>query len=389
MQKILVVDDAKPNIKILADLLSDQAQVFFATNGQAALQKAAQEDLDLILLDVMMPGMDGYEVCRTLKNDPKTARIPVVFITGLSEEQDEEKGLKLGAIDYVTKPFSAAIVRARVQNLLKARQYEHDLELAHAALRAAHEKEIGIARDIQMAMLPKGGSGEDRFSACEIAASLQPAWSVGGDLYNYFVSAADTLWFAVGDVSGKGVPAALFMVKTNTLLRSVAGTIGDPAQILAELNRELCRDNETCMFVTLLVGVVDCVTGELALASGGHNPPVLRTADGHATYLEFDGGPVLGFIEGPEFPIWRSRLAPGDTLLLYTDGVTEAFDAAEEMFSDERLLEVVEELPVAASGLAAGVMRAVHDFASGCDQSDDITIVALRFDPAGAKAAGA
>src|SRR5215203_1818744 len=111
MQKILVVDDAKPNIKILADLLSDQAQVFFATNGQSALQKAAQEDLDLILLDVMMPGMDGYEVCRTLKNDPKTARVPIVFITGLSDEQDEEKGLRLGAIDYVTKPFSAAIVQ--------------------------------------------------------------------------------------------------------------------------------------------------------------------------------------------------------------------------------------------------------------------------------------
>jgi phosphoserine phosphatase RsbU/P len=381
MQKILVVDDAKPNIKILADLLSDQAQVFFATNGQAALQKAAQEDLDLILLDVMMPGMDGYEVCRNLKSDPKTERVPVVFITGLSDEQDEEKGLKLGAIDYVTKPFSAAIVRARVQNLLKARQYERDLEIAHAALRAAHEKEIGIARDIQLAMLPKGGSGADRFSACEIAAALEPAWSVGGDLYNYFVSSGDTLWFAVGDVSGKGVPAALFMVKTNTLLRSVAGTLDDPGRILAELNRELCRDNDTCMFVTMMVGVVDCISGEFTLASGGHNPPVRRAADGHCEFLDFEGGPVLGYIEAAEFPIWRSQLQPGETLLLYTDGVTEAFDATDHMFSDERLLDVVEKLSGTATNVATGVMRAVHGFAAGCDQSDDITIVALRFDP--------
>ena len=381
MQKILVVDDAKPNIKILADLLSDQAQVFFATNGPAALQRAAQEELDLILLDVMMPGMDGYEVCRSLKCNPKTEQIPVVFITGLTEEQDEEKGLHLGAIDYVTKPFSSAIVRARVRNLLRARQHQRDLEVAHAKLRLAHEKEIGIAREIQMAMLPKGGSGADRFESCQIAAALEPAWSVGGDLYNYFTSTHEKLWFAVGDVSGKGVPAALFMVKTNTLLRSVAGVLEDPARILAELNRELSHDNDTCMFVTLMIGVVDARTGELALASAGHNAPVLRSADGTCRFLEFEGGQVLGFDETAEFPAWTSRLEPGDTLLLYTDGVTEAFDASDQMFSDERLLEVVSGLPDSAAGVTAGVLRAVHAFAGGHAQSDDITIVALRFDP--------
>jgi phosphoserine phosphatase RsbU/P len=379
MQKILVVDDAKPNIKILADLLADQAQVLFATNGPAALQKATQEDLDLILLDVMMPGMDGYEVCQSLKADPRTAQVPVVFVTGLTEEQDEEKGLRLGAIDYVTKPFSPAIVKARVRNHLLSRQHQKDLEVAHSQLRAAHEKEMRIAHDIQMAMLPKGEGGSDTFDGCEISALLEPARSVGGDLYDYFASSPETLFFAVGDVSDKGVPAALFMVKTNTLLRGVAGDTDGPDVILEKVNRQLSRDNDACMFVTLLVGVVNVKTGEIALANGGHNAPVLRAADGSCEFLEFESGPALGFDENGAFPVWRSTLRPGDTLVLYTDGVTEAFDASERMFSDERLLEVVPTLADGAAGAARGLLRAVKDFADGHGQSDDITVVALRF----------
>jgi sigma-B regulation protein RsbU (phosphoserine phosphatase) len=380
MQKVLVVDDAKPNIKILAELLSDQAQVLFATNGVAALQKASQEDVDLILLDVMMPGMDGYEVCKILKLDRKTAQIPVVFITSLGEEQDEEKGLRLGAIDYITKPFSAAIVRARVRNHLLAQKHQRDLQVATEKLRAAHEKEMRIAHDIQMAMLPKGAGGSDTFNGCEIAAVLAPARSVGGDLYNYFVSTPGTLCFAVGDVSDKGVPAALFMVKTNTLLRSVAGEADGPDRILEKVNRELCRDNEACMFVTLLVGVVNLETGEIALANGGHNAPVLREADGSGcAFLEFDHGPALGFDAAAEFPVWRSYLQPGQTLVLYTDGVTEAFDEGDRMFSDERLLDVVPKFGAAAADTTCSLLRAVQEFAGEHGQSDDITVVALRY----------
>jgi sigma-B regulation protein RsbU (phosphoserine phosphatase) len=327
----------------------------------------------------MMPGMDGYEVCKILKAESKTAQTPVVFITGLSDEEDEEKGLKLGAIDYITKPFSAAIVRARVRNHLLARQHQRDLEVATEKLRAAHENEMRIAHDIQMAMLPKGAGGCDAFEGCEIAAVLEPARSVGGDLYNYFVSAPGTLCFAVGDVSDKGVPAALFMVKTNTLLRSVAGESDGPDRILEKVNRELCRDNEACMFVTLLVGVMNLETGELALANAGHNAPVLRSADGTCRFVEFDHGPALGFDEAATFPVWRSSLGLDQTLLLYTDGVTEAFDANEEMFSDERLLAVVPSLGVGASGATRSLLRAVQEFAGGTGQSDDITVVALTF----------
>jgi phosphoserine phosphatase RsbU/P len=379
MQKILVVDDAKANIKILADLLSDQAHVLFATNGAAALQKAEREDLDLILLDVMMPGMDGYEVCDILKSKPETSQIPIVFITGLTDEQDEEKGLKLGAIDYITKPFSAAIVRARVRNHLLARQHQRDLEIATERLRAAHEKEMRIAHDIQMAMLPKGAGGKDTFEGWEIAAVLEPARSVGGDLYNYFTSSPNMLCFAVGDVSDKGVPAALFMVKTNTLLRSVASESDGPNRILEKVNRELCRDNDACMFVTLLVGVLNLVTGEVALANGGHNAPVLRAPDGTCEFVEFDHGPALGFDEIAVFPVWRSRLQAGQTLVLYTDGVTEAFDDNDRMFSDERLLDVVPTLGNGAVDATRRLLQAVQDFAGEHGQSDDITVVALAY----------
>ena len=379
MQKILVVDDAKANIKILADLLSDQAQVLFATNGPVALQKAAQEDLDLILLDVMMPEMDGYEVCEKLKADTRTAQIPVVFVTGLSEEQDEEKGLRLGAIDYVTKPFSPAIVKARVRNHLQARQHQRDLEAAHAQLRASHEKEMRIAHDIQMAMLPKRERGGDTFDGFDIAAILEPARSVGGDLYNYFSVGDDRLLFAVGDVSDKGVPAALFMVKTNTLLRSVAGEIVELSTIMARVNQELSRENEACMFVTLIVGILDLNTGDFALANGGHNAPVLMKADGSCAYIETETGPALGFDESGEFPVMQSRLNPGEMLLLYTDGVTEAFNDCDEMYSDERLVEVLAgQAQSGAADTTQMLLRSVQDFAGNHGQSDDITIVALR-----------
>jgi sigma-B regulation protein RsbU (phosphoserine phosphatase) len=380
MQKILVVDDAKANIKILADLLSDQAQVLFATNGPSALQKAAEEDLDLILLDVMMPEMDGYEVCASLKSNLRTAQIPVVFVTGLSEEQDEEKGLRLGAIDYVTKPFSPAIVKARVRNHLQARQHQRDLEAAHAQLRASHEKEMRIAHDIQMAMLPKRDRGVDIFDGFEIAAILEPARSVGGDLYNYFSAGPDRLCFAVGDVSDKGVPAALFMVKTNTLLRSVAGEVEALHTIMERVNQELSRDNEACMFVTLIVGILDLNTGEFVLANGGHNAPVLMKADGSCAYIETETGPALGFDESAEFPVMRSQLHPGETLLLYTDGVTEAFNDRDEMYSDDRLLEVLGGLETAGAAQTTQLLlRSVQGFAGNHGQSDDITIVALRF----------
>lgn len=379
MQKILVVDDAKPNIKILADLLSDQADVVFATSGRVALEKAAQEDFDLILLDVLMPEMDGYEVCRTLKANPRTENSPIVFVTGLSDEQDEEKGLQLGAIDYITKPFSPAIVRARVRNHLLARKHQKELASAHEQLRVATEKEMRIAHDIQMAMLPKGAGGADSFGRFDIAAVLKPARSVGGDLYNYFPSSPDTLCFAVGDVSDKGVPAALFMVKTNTLLRSAGGDALVLDNLLEKVNRELSRDNDACMFVTLIVGILDVRTGDIALANGGHNAPVLLSADGSSTYLEFETGPALGFDETGEFPVWKSRLNPGETLLLYTDGVTEAFDAADEMFSDERLLDVAATFGDAAPGaMTKSLVDAVESFAGSRGQSDDITVVALR-----------
>lgn len=379
MQKILVVDDAKANIKILADLLSDQAQVLFATNGPAALQKATEEDLDLILLDVMMPEMDGYEVCERLKADARTAQIPVVFVTGLSDEQDEEKGLRLGAIDYVTKPFKPAIVKARVRNHLQARQHQRDLKEAHAQLRASHEKEMRIAHDIQMAMLPKRERGGETFDGFDIAAILEPARSVGGDLYNYFPAGDEKLCFAVGDVSDKGVPAALFMVKTNTLLRSVAGEVDDLQTIMARVNQELSRDNEACMFVTLIVGIIDLNTGDYVLANGGHNAPVLMKADGSCAYIETDTGPALGFDESADFPVMRSRLNAGETLLLYTDGVTEAFDERDEMFSDERLIEMLSDSsPAGATETTQSLLNAVQSFAGTHGQSDDITIVALR-----------
>ncbi|MGB5037466.1 MAG: PP2C family protein-serine/threonine phosphatase, partial [Blastocatellia bacterium] len=230
-----------------------------------------------------------------------------------------------------------------------------------------------------MAMLPKRERGGDTFDGFDIAAILEPARSVGGDLYNYFSVGDDRLLFAVGDVSDKGVPAALFMVKTNTLLRSVAGEIVELSTIMARVNQELSRENEACMFVTLIVGILDLNTGDFALANGGHNAPVLMKADGSCAYIETETGPALGFDESGEFPVMQSRLNPGEMLLLYTDGVTEAFNDCDEMYSDERLVEVLAgQAQSGAADTTQMLLRSVQDFAGDHGQSDDITIVALR-----------
>lgn len=253
-----------------------------------------------------------------------------------------------------------------------------------SAARQKLESELGIARDIQLAMLP----GAPQLSAegwhLQAFAQLEPAKAVGGDFYGFFERDSQTLWFAIGDVSDKGVPAALFMARTATVLEVAAGQEGSPGAVLQAAARRLTEGNDTCMFATVLCGVIDARTGALALASAGHEPPVLLRADGSATYLELPNGPPLGVEVAEQYQVWRGQLQSGDVLLAYTDGVTEAFDADNVPFGTDRLLASLQS-GGDASALCSNVVANVHRFASGVAQSDDITVLALRWtiDPQG------
>lgn len=243
------------------------------------------------------------------------------------------------------------------------------------------ESELEIARRIQMDMLPEpeAGGGD---AAYELSARLVPARHVGGDLYDYFLEDGK-LTFFVGDVSGKGVAAALFMARAKTMIHAIAQNETDLARLLGAVNRGLCQENEQQMFVTLVAAVLDTASGDLLYAGAGHEPPVLRPAgDRQPRFLELDGGPVLGILEDAEYGTERAKLAPGDAVFLYTDGVGEALDVEERFYGSERLLDCVVRLPRgSAKELTGDVLSDVKAFAGEAAQSDDITLMTVRFLP--------
>jgi len=251
-------------------------------------------------------------------------------------------------------------------------------------IRAKQERrqDMEMARRIQESVLPKTLSLDPGRAA--IAATVRPMKEVGGDLYDYFMIDETRLAIAVADVSGKGVPASLFMMMFHTALRAIARSGLAPDEVMSRVNAQLAEDNEQCMFVTAFFGVLDIVTGELTYANAGHNPIYHIGADRRCTVLPAAKGMAVGLTERAAYKAQSIRLAPGDRLFLYTDGVTEAFSLDRELFGEERLerlLEVGAALPL--ERWMGSVLDAVDRFAEGAEQSDDITCLALAFQPGG------
>lgn len=277
----------------------------------------------------------------------------------------------------------------RMRNSIRA----YVAELAEtSAAKERIESELRIAHDIQMGFLPEvfpAPAGEERIAG---VAVVEPAREVGGDFYDFFFPEADRFCVFIGDVSGKGVPAALLMARAMTLLRTRAQSSDPPERILTRVNEDLLEGNEDCMFATVFLALLDLDTGEMAYASGGHNPPILRRADERADYLEGPGGPALGLVPGGRFTAHRRRLGPGDTLILYTDGITEARNPAGEMFGEERLLSAAGRngaKPPEGPRLNLDRLRgAVREYAEGILPEDDLTLLVLQYRPRTEDSAG-
>ena len=306
----------------------------------------------------------------------KTISAPIAELTAMTQRiaggdftqriaipAKNEIGALAGAFNEMTRRLNESI--------------EHLKETTAAKERI--ESELKIAHEIQMSMVPKIFPPFPERSEFDIFATLVPAKGVGGDLYDFFFLDDDHLCFAVGDVSGKGVPASLFMAVTKTLLRATAANGGAPGEILARLNAEICRDNESCMFVTFFCAILNIRTGQVDYSNGGHNQPYYLH-DGGARALENPGGRALGIMEQSPYASGRLMLAPGEALLLYTDGVTEAMNARETLYSEQRLEQFLarhgESSPRQMIGDLVGEVR---QFAGTAAQSDDITVLALRY----------
>ncbi|MBR5945842.1 PP2C family protein-serine/threonine phosphatase [bacterium] len=240
--------------------------------------------------------------------------------------------------------------------------------------------ELKIASDIQRSLLPnleRVNKGDQRI---ETAGILCPAQSVGGDLFNVFFVDRSHLCFCMGDVSGKGISAALYMAVVQTLIRSVARYNASPAAILDHINKDRSANNESCMFVTLFIAVINLRSGTMAYCNGGHNPPVIMKANGRAEFLRSNNGALVGMCSDMEYHDDYMVLRPGDTIFLYTDGVTEAFNTNEKMYGDERLISFLQgKNGFACEKLIGSVWDDVKAFAAGAPQSDDITMLSVRY----------
>ena len=381
--KILIVDDERLNINVLSDLLKPNYKIMAAINGAQAL-KAAHSDNppDLILLDVMMPEIDGYEVCKRLKLDEKTRNIPVIFVTAMGQETDEEKGFSVGAVDYITKPISAPIVEARVKTQIELQQSMANLQDAYAIINTQKERmqdELNIGKEIQLSMLPREFPAYPDRQEFSIFGSMQAAREVGGDFYDFFFIDEDQLCVCIGDVSGKGVPAALFMAITKVLIQSRSADDISTASILTHVNDEISKNNEATMFITVFLGIINVQNGDMTYTNAGHNPSFIKHADGELVRLKDLHGPVIGAIDGIAYKEGHTKLHQNDLLFMYTDGVTEAMDLERNLYHEDRLIEMLKGQYESPEDLIKHVELSVHDFENGAEQADDITMLAFLY----------
>ena len=381
---ILAVDDTPENLDVVKGILASDYTVKAAINGPMALKIAEKQKPDLILLDVMMPGMDGHEVCQRLKSNPETRDIPVIFLTAMDQTRDEALGFSLGAADYIAKPVNPPILEARVKTHIALKESMDELHQAYGIIKGQKdrmEEELNIGRDIQMSMLPLEFPAFPDRTEFSIHALLKPAREVGGDFYDFFFINQDEVCLVVGDVSGKGVPAALFMAVTKTMIKSRAMDDPSPASIVTRVNDEMSADNPSSMFVTLFIAFCNVRTGACRFTNAGHNPPYIKRASGDLECLDQRHGPIIGAMEGLAYKESQTSLSLGDQFLIFTDGVTEAMDTEGSLYSESRLEKLLNDSCFnTAQDLVDNTLASVETFATGAEQADDITLLALSLD---------
>ena len=390
---LLVVDDSEDNRYTLTRRLNREGykNLTMASNGREALDQLKAKPFDLVLLDIMMPDMNGYEVLEQVKATAGLRDIPIIMISALDEVDSVIRCVELGAEDYLTKPFNPTLLRARVGASIEKKRLRDEVRSNLERL----EQELDAARALQLAMLPH------QFPACSpsqpvaVHAIMQPAREVGGDLYDCFYAGERTFCFLVGDVSGKGASAAMFMARARSLVRLSVNLWRewrndeiDPATLLGVVNHELCQNNDDRMFVTLFLGLIDTQTGVVSFVNAGHPPPHLMCASGETRQIDAKPAMPLGVRSTAKFQTRALAIHPGDALFVCSDGVFEALNDKGDLFSIARLSQLLSDTNAADPREMVRVIKeAVDTFTGTAPRADDVTALALRWQPAGAAAA--
>jgi sigma-B regulation protein RsbU (phosphoserine phosphatase) len=371
---ILIVDDTPANLRLLSQMLAEQGyQVRPVPDGSLALAATQAELPDLILLDIRMPEMDGYQVCEHLKADAQTCDIPIIFISALDATQDKVRAFTVGGVDYVTKPFQFEEVLARVETHLALRRLQKQLQDANKKM----ARELTLAGEVQTSFLPRELPD---IPGWQLSVTLRPARETSGDFYDVNLLPNGRLGILVADVVDKGVGAALFMALSWILIRTYAPEYPtQPELVLSAVNRRILKDTDANQFVAVFYGILDPATGTLAYCNAGHVPPyLLSTQSDDAIQTLRRTGPPLGILEDVTWEQGVVQLALGDILVLYTDGITDAEDEKGTFFGQERLLGSVQaNLGRSAQEMQDALMAEVHEFVGDTPQFDDIALMVL------------
>lgn len=383
--KLLVVDDNEDNRDMLSRRLARRGYaVDVAPDGEAALARLEDGAYDLVLLDVMMPGIDGFEVLERVRRTRPPDELPVIMATARDRSDDIVRALELGANDYVTKPLDFAVVLARVRMHLALHDARRRLAEANRRMR----RDLDAGARIQRALVPRDLS----IPGVETAIRFEPCTELGGDLLDVFALPDGRLGLYLIDVSGHGVPAALYSVTLSRMLSHMGpeslvyeeGSGGErprsPASLAADLNRRFPMDPETNQYFTLVHALVDPAAREVRYVAAGHPSPVRVDGRGEACSLE-GGGPAIGWFPESRFEERAITLAPGDRLYFYSDGIAEAQNPAGEFFGSERLEAIVS--ACRGGTLAESLERVEHEVRAWCGAAgfgDDVSMLALEID---------
>ena len=381
--KILVVDDEADLESLVRQKFRHQIRegiydFVFALNGVEALARIIEyPEIAIVLSDINMPEMDGLTLLTRLK-ELKNTGLKTVIVSAYGDMDNIREAMNRGAFDFITKPIDFSDLEITIKKTLEEIQ-EVRRSLAEHYQLLSIQQDLNTAREIQQAILPKDFPPFPDISSFDVFASMVAAREVGGDFFDFFLMDKERLGFVIGDVSGKGVPAAIFMAICRTLIRASGVKGASAVNCISAVNNLLCKESVSSMFVTVFYGILDIGSGRVEYVNAGHNAPYVISGE-KIEPVELTGGLALGIVENFEFKAKSLMLKPGDQMILFSDGVTEAFNANNQAFGNEKLEAILRNnVNSQLDAMVNEIIAEVNAFSYGVPQSDDLTLLAIRY----------
>ncbi len=382
--KILSVDDEAPIDQLMKQyfrrkIRSGEYEFLFARNGLEALAILYNNpDIEIILSDINMPEMDGLTLLAKV-NEMRNPALRVIMVSAYGDMQNIRQAMNNGAFDFATKPIDMDDLAVTIEKAIEQIHFVHESQKEHTQLESL-KKDLTTARDIQQYILPQvfPPFPEDT-GLLDIYASMVAAKDIGGDFYDFFRIDADRIALVIADVCGKGIPAALFMAVSRTIIRSKGTQCDNAAECITETNRLLAAYSVDCMFVTAFYAIYNIKTGQLNYCNAGHNPPYLIKADGKTEELPMPTDVIVGAFDEIKYEECTMQMDHGDTLVMFTDGVPEAMNPDLEEFGTDRLCNILSGMAdKCCKEIIETIKASIDNFAAGAEQSDDITMLVLK-----------